>query len=182
MSLNSETEPLAALFFLGLLTPEEEVRLQERAKWEPAIGRMLNEYAEASSAIAMFATPVAPPAGVRESLLASLAPPREGFRTIGKAEGWQDHAISGVTFKQLSADDHSVTILFRLAPETVFPPHLHQGRETCYVVEGSYRTAGREFRAGDYVVAAAGTSDEEIRTDHGATLLVVMAAADFYAA
>ena len=70
-------------------------------------------------------------------------------------------------------------LLLEAAPGTRFPAHHHGGAEECYVLSGSVQTCNRRMRAGDFLHAAAGTDHEELWTDEGARVLLVVSAEDY---
>lgn len=178
---DSELEQLAALYHLGSLSDEEAAELNHRAD-DPVAAACLRSYSEAAAALVQALPPVAPPAGVKSAILAAIAAQNGGISAIPADAGWAPHAVENVLFKRLSEDERSVTVLYKLGPGAVFPAHEHRGMELCFVVEGEYVTGGRRYRGGDFITAAAGTADDEIRTGQGVTLLVTHAREDFYAA
>lgn len=92
--------------------------------------------------------------------------------TIRAGEGdWLQRA-PGVEMKVLHETPHSRSVLFRLAPGGVLPPHGHLGEEECVVLSGSVNIDGQLVREGDFHLASAGTEHTPITTETGALLYV----------
>lgn len=186
---DTELEVLAALHALGALTQDEEETLARLVSADESSAAMVDEYREVAAQIAFSLEPVSPPPQILDSLLLKLAKthesdsaePAPGIRVVNAAAGWQDHAIPGLRYKELARDEpsHSVTVLMTLAPGTGYPAHDHSGPEQCLVVSGSFEKEKTLHRAGDFIDAAAGTSDKEMYSEEGTTLLVVMSSEDF---
>ena len=120
---------------------------------------------------------------VKTQLLARLSVPPlpAGFSVRLDAEDdWLQHPVPGIRMKVLSVNRRSgyATLLLDVAPGTRFPEHDHDGDEECYVISGSVVTVGRQFVAGDFIHANAGTHHEELRTDTGARVLLVVPSSD----
>jgi len=66
---------------------------------------------------------------------------------------WQETDFPGIACKVLWRDPESgrSTILFRLAPGAVVPPHFHEGIEQTYMLEGSLEDDEGACTAGNYV-------------------------------
>ena len=121
----------------------------------------------------------APPAEVRQRLLARLGPPPvpTGFSFRFAAEpDWLPHPVPGIRMKVLAKNRRSgyATLLLDVAPGARFPPHHHSGAEECYVISGSLYTCDRRLAAGDFVHADADTDHDELWTEHGCRVLLVV--------
>ena len=81
--------------------------------------------------------------------------------------------------RRLFVDETSrrMTILARLAPGVVYPPHVHAGLEECYVLEGDLWIGDVEMRAGDYQRAEPG-SNHGIQSTRGGCLLLLTTSLD----
>jgi quercetin dioxygenase-like cupin family protein len=133
---------------------------------------------------------VAPRPEVRQRLMARLAelpaeplPPPAGFVFRYERDAdWQPHPVPGIKMKLLSHNREKgyVTLLFDVAPGTRFPAHHHTGgAEECYVVSGSLYTQGRRLTAGDFVHADAETDHDELFTEEGCRVLLVVPPEDY---
>ena len=62
--------------------------------------------------------------------------------------------------------------MFRMAPGTSYPSHVHDGAEECYVLEGDLHVGDVVLGPGDFQRATPGSHHVEQRTDGGCLLLV----------
>lgn len=122
---------------------------------------------------------------VKQRLLARLTEPPapEGFSfRYERDNDWVPHPLPGIRMKVLSRDHDRgcATVIFDVAPGTRFPAHCHTGgAEECYVIAGSLFTCGRRLRAGDFIHADAGTAHDELWTDEGCRVLLVIPPEDY---
>jgi len=92
--------------------------------------------------------------------------------TIRANEGdWLQRA-PGVEMKVLHETPRSRSVLFRLAPGGVLPPHGHIDEEECIVMSGSVQIGDRLLSEGDFHLAGGGTDHTPITTSTGALLYV----------
>lgn len=87
----------------------------------------------------------------------------------GRAGTWK-RFLPRVHIKLLYREGGIQHYLLRLAPRATLLPHDHPHTEECIVLEGEIRMGSLVVRAGDYHVAAAGTSHDAIHCDNGALL------------
>jgi anti-sigma factor ChrR (cupin superfamily) len=93
---------------------------------------------------------------------------------------WLPHPVPGIRMKVLSvnlARDYA-TLLLDVEPGMRFPPHQHGGAEECYVVSGSLFTCGRHLVAGDFVHADGNSDHEELYTEEGCRVILVVPPAE----
>jgi len=134
-------------------------------------------------------------AGIAESLSMSVAPAepqprlwqrlfdriqrhdeaRERSETIkivrSDESQWVKMPVPGVEIRRLIGDR---TLLVRMEPGAVYPPHDHLQTEQTYVMQGSITGSdGVTLYAGDFSVMAAGSQHGLIRSETGCTLFVV---------
>lgn len=83
-------------------------------------------------------------------------------------------AAEGVWQKVLYQDPDGTrgTYLMYLAPETQTEGHSHTVLEEIFVLEGSFRDAGKRYGRGDYCVRAAG-QNHSAGTTEGCLALVI---------
>jgi len=74
----------------------------------------------------------------------------------------------------MNAASGYATLLLDVAPGTRFPPHRHSGAEECYVLSGSLFTCGRRLGPGDFVHADGQTDHDELFTEEGCQVLLVV--------
>jgi anti-sigma factor ChrR (cupin superfamily) len=126
-----------------------------------------------------------PSAHVKQRLMARVesadAPPA-GFSFIESDEGWVPHPLPGIRMKMLSLDRERnyATMLFDVAPGTRFPEHHHHAPEECYVISGSLYAYGRRLVAGDFIHADAHTDHDELWTEEGCRVLLVVQPEDYF--
>ena len=96
-------------------------------------------------------------------------------------DDWHPHPVPGIRMKVLSVNKRSgyATLVLDVQPGTRFPPHHHDGDEECYVLSGSILTAGRRLGPGDFVHADAGTDHDELWTEEGARVLLIVPPNDY---
>lgn len=82
-------------------------------------------------------------------------------------------SASKVCVKDLGSADGYAMQLVRFEPGAVFPPHLHRGPEFIYILEGELIQHGRRLGPGWASVAAAGSVDDDVRSEPGCTFLTV---------
>ena len=126
----------------------------------------------------------APPPRLRELVLARIAQEAsgpEGFSVqFAHEEQWRPYPLPGIRMKVLAINRQNgyATLLLDVAPGVRFPAHHHAGDEECYVISWSIRTLGRRLGPGDFLHADAGTDHDEVWTDEGARVLLVVPVED----
>lgn len=80
----------------------------------------------------------------------------------------------GVEVKTLGSANGQTMALYRFAPSTPYPDHLHEGPEFVFLLEGSCRQNGNWLEAGCASAAETGTVDSDfISGEKGCTFLTV---------
>jgi anti-sigma factor ChrR (cupin superfamily) len=87
---------------------------------------------------------------------------------------WNDVA-PGIACKLLATDPEKnrVSMLVRLAPQTDYPPHRHDGIEEVYMLEGELIVDDKPLYAGDFRRAAAGTVDRRVWSRTGCAAVLI---------
>lgn len=121
---------------------------------------------------------------LRERILARIKAPDTpaGFAFRFDSEpDWLAHPVPGIRMKVLSLNDVSgyATLLLDVAPGARFPAHYHSGAEECYVISGSLYTCDRCLHAGDFIHADPNTEHDELWTDEGCRVLLVVPPEDY---
>jgi anti-sigma factor ChrR (cupin superfamily) len=131
-------------------------------------------------ALAVSVMGPAPAASVRSRLMSRLhaagtAPSGFAF-SYARDDSWRPHLVPGIRMKVLAVNRERgyATLLLDVAPGTRFPAHHHGGAEECYVVSGSLYTCGRRLEAGDFVHADANSDHDELWTDEGCRVILVV--------
>jgi hypothetical protein len=194
MSINFDE--LAALDAAGALDAEERAAFERALADAPASVRAeVAELREMMVSVCGVMTELPLPAGfegpspaVKDRLLSQLglageAPPvPEGFSfRFAQDDDWIPHALPGIRMKMLSTNRERgyATLLMDVAPGARFPPHHHGGAEECYVISGSVFACGRRLVAGDFHHADAGSDHDELWTDVGCRVLLVVDPRDY---
>ena len=88
---------------------------------------------------------------------------------------WQkDETVGGVEVKFLGTADGQTMELFRFAPNTPFPEHVHKGPEFVFMVEGRARLSGQWLEPGWSSIGETGTVDSDFLSgEKGCVLLAV---------
>ena len=126
-----------------------------------------------------------PPEHVKQHLMSRIystdALP-DGFGISLAPDGWVPHPVPGIRMKTLSLDRERnyATMLFDVAAGTRFPEHHHHAPEECYVISGSLYAYGRRLVAGDFIHADAHTDHDELWTEEGCRVLLVVQPEDYF--
>ena len=145
-----DIEALALADAVGALDPDEQRELATLiAALPPEAQAAVARLYDTVTAVAASAAPVAPPAHVRERVLA-----------VDRVKG-------------------TATLVLKAGPGAVYPSHPHHGAEECYVLSGSLTVDGRTLHAGDFHHADADSDHGELTTVDGAEVLVVGAIEDY---
>ncbi len=128
--------------------------------------------------------PIAPPAALRARILSAATAAPQNTRTVRSDEGRWHRIVPGVTVKTLSVDMErdTATILMTLEPGSIVPSHGHSGPEDSFVVSGSCRIGPNYLLKGDFHHADGGTHHDDLISDEGCVLLMVVDRADYLAA
>jgi hypothetical protein len=88
---------------------------------------------------------------------------------------WQElEGFAGVEIKLLGAANGQTMELFRFAPNTPFPEHVHAGPEFVFLMEGRARLSGQWLETGWSSIGEAGTVDSDFLSgEKGCILLAV---------
>jgi len=139
-----------------------------------------------NAAAAISATvfpPVVPSAGLKDKIMARIAPavpePKEpDSNFIFSDEGeWQTLPGGQIRIKTLSdlPEAGHAMILLEATPGAVFLPHFHEGSEEVFLISGDLTSNGRILGPGDYLRHAAGTHHEKATSEHGCRAILVTA-------
>ncbi len=172
-----ECRTAAALYSLGALPPEESAQFEQRLRSGcPFCTTEYAEYASLALDIAASAPTQNPSPSVRRRLMDRIAPsaapslPKEMTLVRSDDTPWVSLPYPGVELRRLLGQK---TVLVRMQPGAVYPPHEHRTAEQCYVLEGSVTdSSGVTAFAGDFVCMAAGSTHQEIHTETGCVFLL----------
>ena len=80
------------------------------------------------------------------------------------AMAWSESGVDGVDVKKLGTADGRTMELYRFAPNTPFPDHVHEGPEFVYMLEGDAVQNGQRLNAGWAGVAETGTTEKDFHS------------------
>jgi hypothetical protein len=169
----------AALFALGALPVAEAGAFQQRLTAGcPLCCAEVRACRHAVSLLALTAPQIEPPPDLRARLMDRVGGGRSrpGYTTIGEGRlvrpedtDWEPAPFPGVHVRRLH---EGRTMLVRMAPKTVYPPHPHKAAEQCLVLEGSITSGGITAYAGDFTYMPAGSNHDSLYTEAGCLLLI----------
>lgn len=201
----ADLDEMHALYASGALSPEEAAAFEQRL-FES--GQNPSNYDGVVNALASGIEPIEPDASVKASLMNKIKSEPQGpvmehaeahpnrawdqwesspsdpsalFTLHRDDSGWEDTGIEGIEVRRLFVDrpNNRMTALFRMAPGTSYVPHIHDGYEECYVLEGDLRVGDDiVLHAGDYQRANAGSLHGVQRTEGGCVLLISSSLSD----
>ena len=95
--------------------------------------------------------------------------------TNANALSWQElEGFTGVEIKSLGTANGQTLELFRFAPNTPFPEHVHAGPEFVFLMEGRARLSGQWLETGWSSIGEAGTVDSDFLSgEKGCIMLAV---------
>ncbi len=77
---------------------------------------------------------------------------------------WRATRHEGIFIRTLRRDEATgdSTVFIRMQPGCAYPAHRHGGPEEVLILQGGYRDARGEHRAGDYLLNEAGSSHHPV--------------------
>jgi anti-sigma factor ChrR (cupin superfamily) len=127
---------------------------------------------------------IKPSAGTREAVarrISSEAGREIRLSATGTSRETEWEQVSPGIWCQLLARDEErerVSMLVRLAPGVVYPPHTHAGVEELHLLDGELWIDERKLFAGDFNRAEPGTSDQLVWSETGCTCVLVTSLRD----
>ena len=88
----------------------------------------------------------------------------------------------GIWCKLLATDEERerMSMLVRLAPGVVYPPHTHAGIEELHLLDGELWVDDRLMFAGEFNRAEPGTSDRHVWSETGCTCVLITSPKDVF--
>ena len=127
---------------------------------------------------------LSPPSSLAQRLAHRIAEETGDHVIVPPSPQWSEpewqHVAPGISCKFLAsdADSHWVSMLVRLAPGAVYPPHVHAGVEELYLLSGELWIDERKLYPGDYNRAEPETSDERVWSETGCTCVLITSTQD----
>ncbi|MDH3377075.1 MAG: cupin domain-containing protein [Gammaproteobacteria bacterium] len=100
--------------------------------------------------------------------------------TDAESTPWQKSNVTGVEVKNLGTANGHTMELYRFAPNTLYPDHVHEGPEFVYMLDGEAVQNGQRLRAGWAGIAETGTVEANFHSgDTGCVFLAVYSASRY---
>ncbi|MCB1049226.1 MAG: cupin domain-containing protein [Acidobacteria bacterium] len=154
------------------------------------------EWTEMFHNLSFLAPAITPPTRLKAQIMSRVLPKDEpavqswknwnettatrDFDLVRADAGWEETAIPGIRVRRLSVDKEldRISMLIRMEPRTMYPPHVHGGIEECFVLEGSLQVGDLTMYAGDFQKADTSSIHCHQSTQEGCLLLVNSSAKD----
>ena len=170
-----DVEISAGEYVLGILSPEERLRFEQRLEAEPLLRERVARWATLLSRLEREDQTATPPdlwSRLKRALdqEASVST----FHTIRVDDGEWMLIRPGLERKVLYRDPETgaESYLFRMEPGALIEGHHHASAEECLVLEGDLTIGDLRLNAGDYHVAARGSIHPNLRSQGGAVMFV----------
>lgn len=165
----------AGEYVLGILSPEQRHRFEERLENEPALREQVARWEVLLSRLER-GNQAAPPADLWPRVERALdqEASASSLHTVRLDEGEWMLIRAGLARKLLYRDPDTGTesYLFRMEPGASIEGHHHAHAEECLVLEGDLTIGDLRLSAGDYHVAARGSIHPVLRSQGGAVMFV----------
>jgi quercetin dioxygenase-like cupin family protein len=170
---------------LRLLPPEEADSLERHAAECSTCGGELASLRATVDAFVAWPTDVLRPTTPMWGRIAERIAAETGREPApGEPEPWDEpdwvEVAPGISCKLLATDaeQHTVSMLVRLAPGADYPPHTHAGTEELHLLDGELWIDDRKLYPGDFNRAERGTSDSRVWSETGCTCVLVTSTRD----
>ena len=171
-----DLDQTAAAYALGILRGAPRAAIESRLSSDPALQAKVKLWQENFVALDLAAGRQAPPAGLFDTILDAIDA-REtelpGTQTLRAGTGVWTEMSPGVTYTVLFEDPVAKrrSILVRALPGSNYGSHFHgEGHEECLVLEGDLIMGDLKLLAGDFHLAAKGSSHPAATTMSGCLL------------
>ena len=174
--MSEDLDQTAAAYALGLSRGAARAAIEARLSRDPALETKVKLWQENFVALDLAAGRKAPPAGLFDVIVAAIDAGEaalSGTLTRRAGTGVWTEMGPGVSFTVLFEDPvarrHS--ILVRALPGSNYASHFHdEGHEECLVLEGDLIMGDLKLLAGDFHVAAKGSTHPAATTRSGCVL------------
>ncbi len=171
-----DLDQTAAAYALGILRGAARAAIETRLPSDPALQAKVKLWQENFVAVDLAAGRQVPPAGLFDTILDAIDA-REtelpGTQTLRAGTGIWTEMSPGVTYTVLFEDPVAKrrSILVRALPGSNYGSHFHgEGHEECLVLEGDLIMGDLKLLAGDFHLAAKGSSHPAATTMSGCLL------------
>ncbi|MGQ0443789.1 MAG: cupin domain-containing protein [Beijerinckiaceae bacterium] len=173
--MSEDLDQTAAAYALGILRGAPRAAIEARLT-DPALRAKIELWQENLVALDLAAGRQVPPAGLFDTILAAIGAGETelpGTYTMRAGTGVWTEMSPGVTFTVLFEDSVAKrrSILVRALPGSNYGSHDHdEGHEECLVLEGDLIMGDLQLLAGDFHVAAKGSTHPAATTRSGCVL------------
>jgi len=165
----------ASLYALGLLDETESSTVEQHLSSCSFCAAEVRASGDLAVRLAGTIPAAAPPAGLRDRVLAEAVLPRGVVALVrGAKMNFQPTPFTGVSIARLYEDPtrgELTSLLIRMMPGAHFPSHQHASLEHCYVLEGVFED--HTLTAGDYTAASPDQHHAAATTTRGCLLFIV---------
>jgi hypothetical protein len=174
--MSEDLDQTAAAYALGISRGAARAEIEARLSGNPALQAKVKLWQENFMAIDLACGRQVPPPGLFDRMVAAIdADTREipGTQTRRAGTGAWTEMSPGVTYTVLFEDPVAKrrSILVRALPGSNYGSHFHgEGHEECLVLEGDLIMGDLKLLAGDFHVAAKGSTHPEATTISGCVL------------
>jgi hypothetical protein len=171
-----DIDQAAAAYTLGILRGAARAAIEARLSSDPALQAKIKLWQENFVAVDLAAGRQAPPAGLFDTVLDAIDAGKTelpGTLTRRAGTGVWSEMSPGVTYTVLFEDPVAKrrSILVRALPGSIYDSHFHnEGHEECLVLEGDLTMGDLKLLAGDFHLAAKGSSHPAATTMSGCLL------------
>lgn len=189
--ITEQQQEQAALFALGLLSPEEQQELAAQARENAELRELLKDLQRTTEKMVRALPSAHPPASLKSKVLSRIkatsssatlpkVPVGLHFLTAAHAGGWKQLPVPGTSLKLLSFEPSRgyAVLMGKLEPGARYPAHINAGPEDFYILTGDLHVGQRVLGPGDFHHADAGSAHEENFSIEGCTLLAVLTVDD----
>jgi ChrR Cupin-like domain len=162
--MSEDLDQTAAAYALGILRGAPRVAIEARLSGDPALQAKIKLWQENFIALDLAAGRQAPPAGLFDMIVAAIDVSEtalSGTLTRRAGTGVWTEMSPGVTYSILFDDPVTKrrSMLVRALPGATYESHFHdEGHEECLVLEGDLTMGDLKLSAGDFHLAAKGSS------------------------
>jgi hypothetical protein len=172
-----DLDQTAAAYALGILRGAPRAAIESRLSSDPALQAKIKLWQENFIALDLAAGQQAPPARLFDAILdgidAGAGEELSGTLTRRAGTGVWTEMSPGVAYTVLYEDPVAKrrSILVRALPGSTYDSHFHgEGHEECLVLEGDLTMGDLKLLAGDFHLAAKGSSHPAATTMSGCLL------------
>jgi len=180
-----ESSRLVSAYAVHALPTAEAAAFEAHLALCPPCRRELQALGPVLDAVAEWATDVLlPPVSLQQRLAHRIAEETGGKLVPPPAPKWEEpdweRVAPGIFVKLLATDTEKrlVSMLVRLLPGAVYPPHTHAAIEELHLLDGELWIDGRKLYPGDYNCGQAGQRDERVWSETGCTCVLMTSTND----